>query len=323
MVGWHWHSEGARWQGDELTNYRLQDGNDSILPPQHEANVRGAAWFTGKTFAALDGPKWLHLCNTSFFGMRKTLWDKMGGFDHQKYPHYWADDFLCYAVLDQGLGVIHFEQKFRKRPYFAEFAYDNVDVPDRRRNEDRIDLPDALEDYTNHLSGGLSKQERQLLFQIARSLGPNKTVLHVGLWRGTGLCLFLKAMQDVPTDFVGFDCFDDPAVAKMSAQGPVSREECFHYLKPFLSRHHTLTLIKGNTLEAAALPRADVIFIDAGHTKECIENDVRLAKNAVRDGGLLIFHDYGQAMWPAVKEVLDGAFGKEKLRVLGTLAVVV
>jgi GT2 family glycosyltransferase/predicted O-methyltransferase YrrM len=322
MVGWHWYSEGETWQGDGTLKYDLRDGDNPFLSPSDEANIRSAPWFTGRAFLGMGGPKWIQLCNTAFFGMRRELWERIGGFDFAKYPHYWADDFLGYAVLDQGLDVIHFEPRFRKSPFFGEFSYDNTEVEHRHRDLDSVPLPPALEDYTEELTGGLSQPERQLLYQIARSLGPHKTVLHVGLWRGVGLMLFLQGLKNQPAEFIGIDCFDDEKVAGYSMQPPVSQTECLRYVSPFLAHHHNLRLIRANTLELDAFPAADVIFVDAGHTRECIEHDIRLAKRALQPGGILIFHDYGQPIWPDVKTAIDSAFSADVIRTFESLVVI-
>ncbi|MDQ3776122.1 MAG: class I SAM-dependent methyltransferase [Pseudomonadota bacterium] len=122
--------------------------------------------------------------------------------------------------------------------------------------------------------------------------------------------------------FIGIDCFDLPDVSSYSAQPPVRMEEVVAYVKAFISERHTLGLVKANTLAMSSFPRADVIFVDGGHTKICIENDVRLAKAAINPSGLLIFHDYGQPRWPDVKATLDAHFSPDQMRVHGTLCVI-
>lgn len=319
LIGWHWYNDGTYWDGDRIVGYRLRDEQHPDMAPEDEQNVRRAPWFTGRTFDALGGPRHLCLCNTAFFGIRRELWQAIGGFSGP-YRHYWADDFLNYAVLDQGLNVEAFPAKYRNDAHFHEIQYSHTDVQDRRRNLDAIPIPDQLDRYLEFLGGGLQPDERQVLYQLARSLPDGSTMLHVGLWRGTGLVLCMAALSHAT--FIGIDCFDMPEVAAQSAQPPVCRDEVIDYLQPFLLPGHTIQLIKADTTTMASFPRADAIFIDAGHTEPCIENDVRLAKAAIKPGGLLIFHDYGQPSWPAVKRTIDANFAPEQLRVHNTLCVV-
>lgn len=49
--------------------------------------------------------------------------------------------------------------------------------------------------------------------------------------------------------------------------------------------HGTLDLI------ADELPMADVVFIDADHSRVCVEHDYALAREVLRPGGMIIFHD--------------------------------
>jgi GT2 family glycosyltransferase len=319
LIGWHWYSDGTYWEGDRIVRYRLCDETAPDMEPGNERNVRSASWFTGRTFDALGGPRALCLCNTAFFGIRRELWERLGGFSNI-YRHYWADDFLSYAVLDQGLNVEAFASKFNDAHYFHETQYSHTDVEDRRRNADAIAIPGKLEHYLAFLEGGLSGSERQLLYQIARSLPDGSTVLHVGLWRGSGLLLFLDALRE--GRFIGIDCFDMPEVSAYSAQPPVGMPEVVSYLTPFVSPRQTLQLIKANTLTLDAFPPADIIFVDGGHTAECIEHDIHLAKAAVNPGGLLVFHDYGQPLWPDVQVTIDAHFAADQVRVYGTLCVI-
>jgi GT2 family glycosyltransferase len=319
LVGWHWYNDGTFWEGGRIVRYLLRDNDRPDLNPGDEKNIRNAPWFTGRAFHGLGGPKWLCLCNTAFFGIRREVWAAIGGFS-DVYQHYWADDFLNYAVLDQGLNVEAFAPKYRNEYHFHEIQYSHTDVEDRRRHVDAIAIPPKLEHYLSFLEGGLVQGERQLLYQIARSLPDGSTVLHLGVWRGAGLILFMAALQEA--HFIGVDCFDMAAISSYSAQPPVSRTEALSYIEAFVTARHTLELVKANTLELSALPRADAIFVDAGHTKQCIENDVRLVKGAIKPGGVLIFHDYGQPSWPDVKETIDAEFTPKQIRVHGTLCVI-
>lgn len=321
LIGWHWYSDGTFWNNNKINSYRLRDDTKPDMSDVDEANIRKAPWFTGKAFEALGGPKWIHLCNTGFFGIRKELWKKIGGFS-TTYRHYWADDFLNYAVLDQGLDISNFEPKFRKSCYFHEFQYSNVDVDDRHRHDDVIKLPEPLQESLTALEGGMSISEGQLLYQVARSVKEGNTVLNVGLWRGASLFIFMEAAKNKEMKFIGIDCFDLPDISVMSGQSPVTRDEVVSYMQPFIGEKHTIQLMKADTLKLNLFPKAHVIFLDAGHTKQCIENDIKLAKQAIVPGGMIIFHDYNQPMWPDVKVVIDANFPKEKIKVFNTLAIV-
>lgn len=318
LIGWHWYNEGTFWKDGQIVNYKLRDDKNPNLSEQDAKNIQNAKWFTGKVFNSI-GPKWLQLCNTAFFITRKDIWKKVGGFD-TVYRHYWADDFLNYAILDQGYDIMAFENKFKNRNYFHEFQYDNVDVQDRRRDADNILLANDVEHYCGDiLNGGTNKKERSLLYQIAKSLPENQTILHVGLWRGASLALFMEAMRGKAAKFIGIDCFDIPGISSFSAQSATTESEVWRYLESYLSSNQSLELIKENTLEMKEFPKADVIFVDAGHTKECIENDSILAKNAINKNGILLFHDYGQSAWKDVKPTLDNVFGN-KIRKFETIA---
>ena len=320
LIGWHWYNDGTFWNNNNIIKYSLRDENKPFLNETDKTNIQNAKWFTGKLFNSI-GPKWLQLCNTAFFVIKKSTWNIVGGFS-DIYHHYWADDFLNYAVLDQGLDVHSFESKFKHKSYFHEFQYDHIEIHDRRRNDDHVPIPSEIEHYTSSvLGGGLSEKERNLLYIIAKTIESNKTILHVGLWRGAGLALFMSAMKNVPTNFVGIDCFDMANISNFSGQPPVKEEEVWRYLENFLSNDQSLELIRANTLEMNEFPKADVIFVDAGHTKECIINDTKLSINALNNHGTLIFHDYGQSLWPDIKITLDKIFG-HKIKYFDTLAII-
>ena len=68
----------------------------------------------------------------------------------------------------------------------------------------------------------------------------------------------------------------------------------------------------------------DVVFIDGDHSKESVESDITRAQWALRDGGLIAFHDYQSSIDPGVTEAVDNliASGAELLGQKGSVAVV-
>jgi GT2 family glycosyltransferase len=177
LVGWHydWTSpelEGTRWRGG-----RLEYTRRGALAAEHERNLRGAPWATGRALDALAG---VHpvLCNGSFFGIRRALWERLGGFDEQHCPVHWADDYLGYAVLDQGLDVLNVPRRYRCAADPAEFQALSDLVWQRRRDpfrgRDQIDWSCRAPDPR------LSARENVYLDVLGRSLPRDAAVLVVG-----------------------------------------------------------------------------------------------------------------------------------------------
>ena len=230
-----------------------------------------------------------------------------GGFGPQ-YRHYWADDFLCYAVLDQGLDVLHFDRRFRDRRYFLEFQYDNTDVEDRRRHEDSVRYNGAFLDSVRLINGGMIEEESIFLHLLAKAIPDGATVTNVGVWKGSSAIVLLDGLRSKRITFHFLDCFDLPGISAMSNQPPVKQEEFMQNIAPYVGPWHTVNIVRANTLEMERFPKSDFVFIDAGHTKECISHDARLVKECLTPRGVGAFHDFGQPCWPDVKPVLEDAF---------------
>jgi predicted O-methyltransferase YrrM len=68
--------------------------------------------------------------------------------------------------------------------------------------------------------------------------------------------------------------------------------------------------------------KADFIFVDAGHSYECVTNDSEKSFSVLNKGGVIIWHDYG-ASWPSVYKYLNELSKRKNLRnIEGTELVV-
>jgi len=144
MIAWHYdwapHHEGTFWSADRLhSSLRLRDGlarTPGRVDSEHLRNIAAAPWFRGRVFRAV-GDRRILCANTSFFGVRKRLWNRIGGFDWSRYPHLWADDFLCYAILESGHDIANLDAGIRcsQRPdrfvSFSDRKWDGIAEPDR------------------------------------------------------------------------------------------------------------------------------------------------------------------------------------------------
>lgn len=319
LIGWHWHNDGTFWRNGRLVGHRVRDDQRPNMSATDEGNIRAAPWFTGRAFESLGGPLWICLCNTGFFGARREVLDRVGGGFAPTYKHYWADDFLSYAVLDQGLDISHFEAKFRQKGYFHEFQYDQLDVPGRRRHEDAVRHEGAFLDSIRLLGGGMTERESVFLHLLAKAIPDGAAVTNVGVWRGSSAIVLLDALRDKRIVFHFIDCFDLPGISAMSAQPPVAREEFLRYIQPYVMPNHGVCIERGNTLDMRCFPRSDFIFVDGGHTAECIAHDASLARECLNERGVAVFHDYGWPTWPDVKPAVDACFAA--VEVFETVAV--
>ena len=58
--------------------------------------------------------------------------------------------------------------------------------------------------------------------------------------------------------------------------------------------------------------KADFIFVDAGHSYECVRNDSEKSFSVLNKGGVIVWHDYG-ASWPSVYSYLNELSASKKL----------
>ena len=314
IIGWHWWSEGVVWKDNRLDGYSHDES--AQMPLVHVQNIRNASWFTGRYFEAIGGTFWTNVCNTSFFGVRRDVLEAVGGGFGPEYQHFWADDFLCYAILDQGLDTQHYDAKFRRPPYFSEFRPDNIDSQNIRRHEDSLCFHNACLDSINLINGGLETEEAIFLYHLAKSIPENSVITNVGVWLGASAIILLDAMKSKHATFHFIDCFDIPGVSALSAQSPAMQDDFLQNIQPYIGEHHQINIVRANTLVLNSFPKSDFIFVDAGNTEKCIQHDSRLVKDCLNNNGTAVFHGYDQ---PAIKSALDKQFSK--LEVYKTMAV--
>ncbi len=115
VIGWHYNDfpnhEGTFWK-DGTLQWNSRTGKIPELLPEEVEKIKDAEWYTGRVFDAI-GEKRLLLCNGSFFAVKKKLWEKLGGFNPDKFSHYFSDDYFCYGVLDQGYDIKNLPKEYR------------------------------------------------------------------------------------------------------------------------------------------------------------------------------------------------------------------
>ncbi|MFF2448915.1 class I SAM-dependent methyltransferase [Neobacillus sp. NPDC058068] len=140
------------------------------------------------------------------------------------------------------------------------------------------------------------------LIALSRTFYP-KTVIEIGIQRGeTAKCI----LDNSPwiEKYVGIDVIPTyiTPLAIQRGEVPQIAGECVKddprvelIVKPNGSRD----------LEPSDLPAADLIFIDGDHSREGVLEDTLLAREVIRKGGIICWHDYGNHLVPGVTEVID------------------
>jgi GT2 family glycosyltransferase len=213
LIGWHydWSAdmEGSRWQGGRL-EFSLRKSDDTEighhLISEHVDNIRAAPWCTGRVFESIGDVRFTCV-NGSFFAIRRELWQRLGGFDERLYPVHFADDFLTYAILDQGLDVLNIPRRFRCGALPEEFSA-LTDLHWQGRHDpykgiDRVDWTCA------EPQSGLSDRENVYLDMLARTFGAETTISMLGAppWTplvatGSRPCRYDDPTQLPPSDVI-------------------------------------------------------------------------------------------------------------------------
>jgi len=74
----------------------------------------------------------------------------------------------------------------------------------------------------------------------------------------------------------------------------------------------------------ASSHRIDLLFIDGDHSLEGVKRDIEHWVPHVREGGLVLFHDYESATWPGVSVAVQNLakpYGLEFVSLCDTLAI--
>ncbi|MDN4523636.1 class I SAM-dependent methyltransferase [Fictibacillus fluitans] len=149
---------------------------------------------------------------------------------------------------------------------------------------------------------GFMGSDLEPLISFSRVFRP-KTIVEIGIQRGmTAKCL----LENSPwiEKYIGIDVTPDHKTTLHIQQNevPTIPGECVKddsrvelIVRPHGSRE----------LQPADLPKADLIFIDGDHSEEGVLFDTNLARQIIKKGGIICWHDYGNHLVPGVQTVID------------------
>jgi len=159
----------------------------------------------------------------------------------------------------------------------------------------------------------LSVGEVRALKKMAERVPEGGTIVNIGAGSGTSALAFLEARPDCRMFTI--DKRKGKLIAELSAISGTSCQWQENYRQ-----------IKGESVEVAkgwntdwrfaGTGLIDLLFIDDDHSPDYLAEEIEAWEDHVRDGGMIMFHDYGTVHPPhaAVKAVVDAWMEKRGLR---------
>lgn len=153
--------------------------------------------------------------------------------------------------------------------------------------------------FTTKLSDWLQyiyAEEVDLLQETAMKLPPNALSLNIGAGAGTTSLAVAEARPDVTIYSVD-----------ISPGGPLGGLEGERNAFDGAGIKHPNQIL-GDSKKIGKEwqgDKFDMILIDGDHNEPGIRGDIEAWMPHLKPGGYVVFHDYTQPMWPAVKQVVD------------------
>lgn len=278
--------------------------------------------------------------------IRRSAIDSVGLLDARTFGAGYSEDVdWCCRAQHRGFKIVQVPVE-DDVPYDGRFGYGAFPIY-HAGNQTFKDHPDSNLIHRNHAIlreryGGVLISNAQKLGEwmsdaeltwLAKQAQKSKVVIELGSWFGKSSTAIA---DNLPEDGVLY-CIDTWAgsaaekdtnhVQARQLDGDYAYNEFLHNLwrhvkagnlKP-LRMHgvHAATLLKEMGV------KADFVFIDAGHTYEEVKEDMFAFAPLVKEGGLMVGHDYGDAHvgfepWPGVRQAVDEVLGTNFWREPGT-----
>lgn len=140
-----------------------------------------------------------------------------------------------------------------------------------------------------------------------------KTIIEFGIQRGATAKFILNNCPSVE-NYIGIDITPDAQTTL-----PIQQIEVPQIAGELVKDYHQVNLILTpngtRDLTPGHLPAADLILIDGDHSADGVLLDTILARQTIRKGGIICWHDYGNLLVPDVTKVIDELNIKEGNRI--------
>jgi predicted O-methyltransferase YrrM len=145
----------------------------------------------------------------------------------------------------------------------------------------------------------LGPYETSLLVHLVKEVKP-KVMIEFGCNLGITA---KRVLENVPTleRYIGIDVPSDhiPTLSCQFSEIPANAGVCA------AEDHRFMILLRSSAmLKASNLEHCDAVFIDGDHSREAVLYETLMAREIVRPGGIVVWHDYGNDA-VEVTDVLD------------------
>lgn len=153
------------------------------------------------------------------------------------------------------------------------------------------------------------------LKELARSLGPDPVVINLGAGFGTSALAFMEARDDL--HLVSVDYHEEEThIGSLSCERSNMREAGF--LDDL--RYEQLQGFSAEIGKAWDRDKVDMVFVDAGHSYAACKGDIEAWMPHIREGGIIVFHDYwARYLYEVIEAVDELMAGYERIMLVSCL----
>ncbi len=169
---------------------------------------------------------------------------------------------------------------------------------------------DSVTEHIKKTIVGRSCHHRVVLLNILRNALDINRYLEIGVHNGTSMSYLLCVENKPLLNCIGIDLFEDTPTHKGDK---LSYQRTLENIKKNNKSNSPIELIKGNSFHQSTVDKlryilkennVDLLFIDALHTYEGIQNDFTTYSKFVKSKGYIVLDDYNHH-WPDIVNFVE------------------
>lgn len=158
--------------------------------------------------------------------------------------------------------------------------------------------PDRMTSYRLAAwQGYYTEAEVDLLHNLAADLPADAIVVKIGAGAGTDTLAILETTESVVIFSIDILAGESPTTTNEHLRLPEAG---------YADTGHVIRIWGDSKVVCKRWPlQIDMLIIDGDHSEAGVRGDIEGWWRHVKEGGWVVFHDYGSPNWPAVRQVVD------------------